>query len=173
MECIKTFPYSRSGFIERTKDMSLQALFDTSTATKQLAAMVDRVTYLGVSELLLGITLVSLRSLDIDDACITGALLERQIDGLEGSRWKDGVRIAVGQMLVDVLGLYGPEMPIRRARVLLKCMEFAYHAGPDAIAEIGTPKEIGNEVERLLLAQVSCLNPNTVCFTTHMGEIGL
>jgi separase len=158
MECIKTFPYSKSGFIERTKDMNLQALFDTSAATKQLAAMVDRVTYLGVCELLLDVTSVSLRSLDINDAYITGALLERQIVGLEGSRWKDGVRIAMLQLLIDVLGIYGPDMPIRRARVLLKCMEFAYHAGPEAIAGIGTPEEIGSEVEKLLLAQVGCLS---------------
>jgi separase len=119
--------------------------------------MVDRVTYLGICELMLAATSVSLRSIELD-ACIIGALLERQIDGLEGSRWKDGVQNAVGQLLLDVLDVYGPDMPVRRARVLLKCLEFGYHAGPEAVVAIGTPEEMGSEVERLL-SQVSYLFP--------------
>lgn len=128
--------------------------------------MIDRVTYLGVCELLLDAPLVSLRSIEIDDACITGALIERQIDSLEGSRWKEGVQNAVAQLSMDVLGMYGPDMPVRRARVLLKCMEFAYHAGPAAVVQIGTPEEMGSEVERLL-SQVSslCFAPRTFLLT--------
>lgn len=124
---------------------------------KQLATMVDRVTYLGICELMLDATSVSLRSMEIDDACIVGALLERQIDSLEGSRWKQGVHNVVGRLLIDALTIYGPDMPVRRARVLLKCLEFAYHAGPEAVLAIGTPEEMGSEVERLLLSQVRCL----------------
>ena len=117
----------------------------------------NRFTYLGISELLLDVRSVSLRSIGIDDRPITGALLEQQIDSLEGSKWKDGVQIAVAQLLKDALDAYALYMPVRRARVLLKCMEFAYHAGPEAVAEIGTPEHMGTEVERLLQSQVSCL----------------
>jgi separase len=154
VECIKTFPYLKSGFTGRTKDMSLQSLFNTSSATKQLATLIDRVTYIGVCELLLDATSVSLHSIEFDAPCITGVLLERQIDSLEGSKWKDGVQNAVVQLLTDVLSVYGPDMPIRRARVLLKCMEFAYHAGPEVVAGIGVPERMGSEVETLLLSQV-------------------
>lgn len=128
-----------------------------SNATKQLATMIDRVTYLGVCELLLDNSLVSLRSIAVDDPCIIGALLERQIDSLESAKWKEGVQNAVAEMLIDVLGVYGLDMPIRRARILLKCMEFAYHVGPEAVGKIGTPEEMGSEVERLLLSQVGFL----------------
>ena len=119
--------------------------------------MVDRVTYLGACELMLDATSVSLRSMETNDPCIIGALLERQIDSLEGSRWKEGVQSVVSQLLLDVLAIYAPDMPVRRARVLLKCLEFAYYAGPEAVLAIGTPKEMGSEVERLLGSQVSHL----------------
>jgi separase len=170
VECIKTFPYLKSGFIGRTKDTNLLGVFDTSNATKQLATMVDRVTYLGVCELLLDVTSVSLRSIEFDAPCITGALLERQIDSLEGSRWKDGVQRAVVQLLSDVLAVYGPDMPVRRARVLLKCMEFAYHVGPEAVAGMGTPEGMGSEVERLL-SQVGRLYHRARNFLTNMLEL--
>jgi separase len=117
--------------------------------------MVDRVTYLDIGELR---WMLARRSIEIDDACIIGALLERQIGGLGGSRWKDGVQNAVGQLLIDVLDSYGPDMPVRRARVLLKSLEFGYHPGPEAVVAIGTPEEMGSEVERLL-SQVSYLFP--------------
>lgn len=100
---------------------------------------------------------LSLVSMDIDDPAVTGALLERQIDSLETSRWKEGVQSIVAYLLTDALKVYGPNMPVRRARVLLKCMDFMYHAGPEVMARVSTPEDMGNEVEKLLQREV-CLS---------------
>lgn len=61
---------------------------------------------------------------------VVGAILERQIDGLEGSSWKNDVRILVNRLLEDALEVYGDKWPIRKARILLRCLEFSYYAGP-------------------------------------------
>ncbi|KAJ6597043.1 cysteine peptidase C50 [Mycena vulgaris] len=163
LDCVKGFPYSLHGFVEHTHRATLETVFEASPAVVQLGTIVDRVTYLGACELLLTPGKVSLLSLGLD-ANITGALLERQIQSLDGSRWKESTRSVVQAFLHAALDVYGEmEMPVRRARTLVRCLEFAYHAGPEALASLGSPSEMGDEVERILvrknLGQDSDLSP--------------
>ena len=72
-------------------------------------ATIDRVTYIGACELLLPPEGVSLRSPQsfaasddgnpVMDPRVVGVLLERQIDGLQLSQWKEGVRGAFVELL--------------------------------------------------------------------------
>jgi hypothetical protein len=151
----------------------------SSSAVKQLVGLVDRVSYLGACELLLPPEDVSLLSainsasskdgshsanpISLDPA-VTGALLERQLDSLEPSRWKEGIRGVFIQLLKDCLQIYSDStpsdaesMPIRRARVLVRCMEFAYHdEGKDPCPEVGcgSVEEMALQIERLAACQV-------------------
>lgn len=116
--------------------VSPQSLFDTKH--KQMGAIIDRATYMGVSDLFKPPTQISLKDVMIplyeNDSrfgrIIVGAILERQIDGLEGSSWKDDVRRLVNTLLEDALEVYSHHWPIRKARILLRCLEFSYYAGP-------------------------------------------
>ncbi|GLB42455.1 putative peptidase family C50 [Lyophyllum shimeji] len=153
LRCVKTFPYCAAGFAARTAETTLPALFELSSGTKQLGTIVDRVTHLSGCELLLHPTAVSLVSLQISDPGVTGALLERQIDSLESSRWKEGVPAITAQLLKDALQVYRMDMPVRRARVLVKCMDFTYHAGPGVMVGMDSPEIMGGEVEKLLLGE--------------------
>ncbi|KAG6920238.1 hypothetical protein DXG01_005007 [Tephrocybe rancida] len=148
--CIKTFPYTICGFSQRIANTGVSSAFELSSATKQLATIIDRVTHLSACELLMESSAVSLKSLGLTDAGVTGVLLERQIESLESARWKDGVPMTISHLLHDTLDVYGPEMPVRRVRVLLKCLELMYHSGPNMMSRIGSPEETGAEVEKLL-----------------------
>ncbi|KAJ7510027.1 cysteine peptidase C50 [Mycena galericulata] len=151
LECIRGFPYSSSGFVQQTHRACLGTVFETSPAVVQLGTIVDRVTYLAACELLLAPENVSLLSLGLSDTIIAGALLERQIQSLDGSRWKESTRAALQALLHAALEIYGQaEMPVRRARTLVRCLEFSYHAGPEALADLESPSEMGEEVEHLL-----------------------
>ena len=146
------FPIGEAGFVKRTGSGSLHSVFDASAGTKQLGGIVDRVTYLGACELLLESPQVSLRSIGMGDKNITGVLLERQLEGLQGNRWKVHVQVVVRGPLGNALAVYGEEeMPVWRARVLLKCLDFAYHAGPEGIAGLESPEE---EIGRLVQSEV-------------------
>ena len=124
------FPIGEAGFVKRTGSGSLHSVFDASAGTKQLGGIVDRVTYLGACELLLESPQVSLRSIGMGDKNITGVLVERQLESLEGNRWKVDVQVVVRGLLGDALAVYGEEeMPVWRVRVLLKCLDFVYHEG--------------------------------------------
>ncbi|KAJ7741576.1 cysteine peptidase C50 [Mycena maculata] len=163
LDCIKGFPYSSNGFAKHSHRVPLGTVFETSPAVAQLGTIVDRVTYLGGCELLLAPDSVSLLSLGLDTN-IAGALLERQIQSLDGSRWKESTRTVLQAFLRAALEAYSEaEMPVRRARTLVKCLEFSYHAGPEALAHLGSPSEIGEEVGRILdrknLGQDSDLSP--------------
>ncbi|KAJ7449960.1 cysteine peptidase C50 [Mycena latifolia] len=164
LDCVKGFPYSLNGLVKQTQLATLGTVFEASPAAVQLGTIVDRVTYLGACELLLAPEKVSLLSLGLDDANITGALLERQIQSLDGSRWKESTRSVIQAFLHAALDVYGEmEMPVRRARTLVRCLEFTYHSGPEALASLGSPSEMGDEVERILvrksLGQDSDLSP--------------
>ena len=61
------------------------------------------------------------------DPRVVGVLLEQQIDGLQPSQWKEGVRGVFVKLLTDSLEVYeAASLPIRRCRVLIRCMAFAY-----------------------------------------------
>ena len=154
MECIRTFPYSTSGFIQRTAEANPGVLFDVSSGTKHLASIIDRVTHLGACELLMEPAKVSLASLSVAEDAVAGALLERQIGSLETSRWQEGVPAVVERLLQDALQVYGTQMPVRRSRTLLKCLEFMYQAGPDQMSNLGRPEDLGQEIVELLQREV-------------------
>src|SRR6266545_615432 len=173
------FPYSSSGLVERTNTLAPDAVFgeDSSTAIKHLVALMDRTTYLGACELFLPPDQVSLRSystkgVDYQDFSITGALLERQLFSLEPSQWKEGVRNVMLHLLKDALEIYScgtgagaggssvVVMPIRKARVLVHCLEFAYRDSTTAVESVSmfrfeNVEEVAGEVERLCTMQVS------------------
>ena len=145
---------------------------------KQLVSLVDRISYIGACELLLPTEEVSLKSAvnctatpgtshganpTIVDPRIVGALLERQLDSLESSRWKESVHGVFVRLLRDALDVYRVKdnisngMPVRRARVLVRCMEFVYRDhGQDEWSAFGFANvdEIGCEIERLVMMSV-------------------
>ena len=150
---------------------------------KQLVSLVDRMSYMGTCELLLPTEEVSLKwavncaatpdtshgaNPTIVDLRTVGTLLERQLDSLEPSRWKESVRGVFVQLLRDALDVYRVEdisngMPVRRARVLVRCMEFVYRDrdhGQDEWSAFGfaNVEEIGCEIERLVMMSVRFLS---------------
>jgi hypothetical protein len=133
-------------------------MFSSPGRLKQLGVIIDRLTYIGTCELLLQPHEVSLKTpLEACglDPSIIGALLERQVDSLEGSLWKEGVQNMVRSLLGDVVGVYsaaGPavDMPLRRARVLIRSLEFGYKAGGCVGGSVRHPDDIGEESGELL-----------------------
>lgn len=138
-------------------------------------ALVDRVTYIGACELFFLPEEVSLhttlrRAASIQDAqsrldpSIVGILLERQSCSLQPSKWKEGVRAISIQLLKDALDIYHSKaedgsmiMPIRRARVLIQCLEFLYRdSSTDLICTFGfvSVEEMAKEIEHLCTMQV-------------------
>ena len=66
------------------------------------------------------------------DPRVVGVLLEQQIDGLQPSQWREGVRGVFVKLLRDSLDVYdAASFPIRRSRALLRCMAFAYRDSGD------------------------------------------
>ena len=135
---------------------------------QQLLGLVDKVSYLGACDLLLSPEEVSILSTVTNPApgldpaslepSVAGALLERQLDGLEPSRWKDGVREIFIKLLQDALKVYGGAMPVRRARVLVRCMDFVYREQTQAVCvDLGfvDVEAMAQQVEELALMQVS------------------
>jgi len=130
---------------------ALSVVFSSSVSLKQLAIIIDRATYIGTCELLLQPSEISLkRPLEASglSTTVVGAILERQIEGLEGSLWKESVQKVVKALLADASGAYPQgDMPVRRARILILCLEFGYRAG-DGVSR--HPDDIGEETEELL-----------------------
>ena len=177
-QAIATFPFTSTGLSEQTDTLAIGVLFgpECNTAVSQLLGLVDRVTYMGTCELFLPPEAISIRSCmqnsngDHNESFrlendIIGALLERQLISLEPSRWKEGVRAVFVGLLRDVLEIYSVQdgnglllMPIRKARMLCRCLEFAYRdSSVDGISSLGygTAEEVAMEIERLCTLQVS------------------
>jgi separase len=93
---------------------------------------------------------------------IIGVILEKQIDGLEGSIWKENVRNLVNRLLEDALEMYGDRWPLRRVRILLRCLEFSYYAGPRE--HNWNPDDILKQVVGLLRQEV-----NVCCVSFSVG----
>lgn len=140
-----------------------------SPKLKHIADITDRLTYVGLCDLYLDPHAVSLKThlkesfgfhkdAESTHDAIVGALLERQIESLEGSRWKPAIRTAVNKFLGDLLEVYKPlQVPLRRARALLKCLEMVYHtqdgSEPDVPDNINTG-ETAVEADTLLMKEV-------------------
>jgi len=179
---VLAFPYSCSDLQAQTDLLAPDALFrtDDSCPVKQLMALVDRVTYIGACELFfppeevsLHTTLRNAASLQYKqshlDASVAGILLERQYCSLHSSRWKEGVQAISIQLLKDVLEIYHSKaedgstfMPIRRARVLIRCMELVYRDSVNSICTFGfvSVEEMAREIEYLCTMQVA------ICFSS-------
>ncbi|KAM6503193.1 cysteine peptidase C50 [Amanita muscaria] len=161
VECIKAFPYNACGFVKKAQRLSLTALFESTPALRQLGSIIDRVTYMATAELFLEPVKVSLSHpslwIGVDEPSddVIGTLLERQICSLESSRWKSDVKLVLARLLLDANEKYPRNVtPVRKARLLLRWLEFAYHGG---LAEErfrdfqgGTVTEVAEEVESLL-----------------------
>ena len=163
-----TFPFTSSCFEAQTDATSVGDIFgqSASSSVKQLLATIKRVTYIGACELLLRPEGVSLRSPQrfaafddgnaVMDPRVVGVDLEQQIDGLQPSQWKEGVRSIFVKLLRGSPEVYdAASFPIRRSRVLIRCIAFAYwDSGDDWAVTLGNVQEMGSELERLLIAQV-------------------
>ncbi|KDQ52064.1 hypothetical protein JAAARDRAFT_40451 [Jaapia argillacea MUCL 33604] len=161
VQSILSFPLSEPPLLQLVNSSLPSQMFEMSPVHRQLGVVVDRVTYMGVCELFKAPEDVSLKSAlqqlygVAELSSVVGALIERQIDGLEGSIWKENVRTATKCLLLDALSVYDQQKrPVKRARVLLRCLEVTYKGGQDAsgLDEVsGRPLgDVGQEVEALL-----------------------
>ncbi|CAA7261156.1 unnamed protein product [Cyclocybe aegerita] len=166
-QAIRSFPFSSSGLTTQSEMLSPDSLFGSSSnaVVKQLVSLIDRVSYLGACNLLLPPNEISLRSnvhgsaSPLLDPATVGILLERQLDSLEPSRWKDGIRGVSVKLLRDALDVYdlrtpdGSRLtPVRRARIVVRCMEFVYRSpGDEAVSIFGfsSVEDMGKEIESL------------------------
>lgn len=160
IQSIKSYPYADASVIHLTGTGGIRSVFDSTSGLKQLATIIDRNTYIGACELLLSSSDVSLQhpleSAGLDCALV-GAILERQLDCMEGSLWKEGVHELCQTLLQHALKVYSAQdMPIRRARVLVRCLRLSYKAGGEISGS--HPDDIGDEVEELLSREVYFLH---------------
>jgi separase len=98
------------------------------TEHQQLAAMIDRLTYMGAAELFLEGDTSLLRPLQSRGVhpLVIAAIIDRQKRSLEESKWKPKVRKVVKGLLDDLSSLYdAAEYPIRRARANIWKLEMA------------------------------------------------
>ncbi|KAI0918289.1 hypothetical protein AcV5_002308 [Taiwanofungus camphoratus] len=184
LECMRAFPFCQASFMQLTRTSSLAHAFEASSTLRQMGNIVDRVTYMGVCDLfrdsaelsaktwLEGVAMMN-DSADCMEStqtwkCVVGALLEKQAVGLEGSRWKPGVRKVMQTLLSHALDIYSAsERPIRRARVLLTCLELAYYTPTGASDSLCRITEIGGEVRALLLVENVGYDAELVQFRTQ------
>ena len=172
IKAIRSYPFFKQASNDATQliaepSSSPRLLFEDSGSYKLVATLVDRITYLGVSELLLSPAEVSLKHYlssglletgEVGDATnnlLIGALLERQVFSLQASLYKPDVRKAVRNLLDDALSVYDAEsVPIRRSGILVLCLEVRYRDVEGGLQD-GDVEDIGREVESLLSREVS------------------
>ena len=185
-ECVKAFPFATPSFFESASSHSATAVFESNASLKHVASIIDRLTYTGVCDLLLHPRAVSLKSrlsqchipegVRLEPAIarriITGLVLERQIDSLDACRWKEHGRKAIRSLLDEVLTIYlMQEMPIRRARVILKLLEYihsSYDTTPDLTSSY---EDLGTEAELLLTQRNVGLDSGLVHFRSRYRAI--
>ncbi|KAI5895597.1 uncharacterized protein SCHCODRAFT_01122301 [Schizophyllum commune H4-8] len=167
-QAISSFPYDRSRLAEVLGGTTASEAFTASDSLKHLAAIVDRVTYIGACELLLQPQTVSLRDIGLCDAGIVGALLERQIQSLASLRWKESVRAIVRHLLLELLDVYEEAlMPLRRIRTLLMCLEFKYHCNPEEGFGFKSPWDLSVEIQGLLASETMARDVGLLTFTAQ------
>ncbi|KAG0699186.1 peptidase family C50-domain-containing protein [Suillus ampliporus] len=154
MESVKTFPYASSGLEDLARSATPTNAFSANASTKQLGAIIDRFTYTATCELFLPPSEVSLLAALRPGAIsneVLGLLFERQVSTLEPCLRKDDVQIIVRTLLHDALGAYqAPGLPLRRIRVLLKCMEFLWKVNAKTY---WTAEQLGEEILHLLTVE--------------------
>ena len=163
------------------------AVFEASPVLQQLGKLLDRVTYMGACDLFLEPDAISAKSWytsaanvgegDVQLKAFVGALLERQVASLDGSRWKKGVDRVVQHLLRHALVLYeAAAFPIRRARIFLQLLEGAYYATDERSGGkiLGMPVEdVGTQVRALLNCEVSSKLPSPLMRADFVAASGL
>jgi separase len=151
-QAVKAFPFSE--FTTQALMGGPSVVFNGSSSLKQLGTIIDKLTYLGSCELLLEPSRVSLKiTAAAYPPAITGILLERQLDSLNGTIRKEDVQELCMQLLADAKNVYREdEMPIRKARILVRALDLMYHTGSHGPEN---SEEIGKEAEKLLTRTVS------------------
>ncbi|KAG1775528.1 peptidase family C50-domain-containing protein [Suillus placidus] len=158
VESVKAFPYGSSSLEHLARSKTSTNAFSANAGTKQLGGIIDRLTYTATCELFLSTSEVSLHTSlkpGIISDEVLGLLLERQISTLEPCLRKDGVQTIVRGLLRDALSVYkATVLPLRRARVLLKCMELLWKDGNANDGETcWTAEHLGEEVLNLLTVE--------------------
>ncbi|KAF9445711.1 hypothetical protein P691DRAFT_734529 [Macrolepiota fuliginosa MF-IS2] len=164
LQSLAAFPYSLHDLIQASDKIPPSSIFtspSTSSQFKQLAAIIDRVTYIGLSELLISAEQVSLQhslskcttSNTLKDPRVVGILVEQQVESLEQRGFKDSIQRAIRSLLESALKVYdeGTGMPLRRARVTLRLLEVLYRA--EDVPAFQHIQAMAQEVEVLLSAE--------------------
>ncbi|TCD70963.1 hypothetical protein EIP91_000870 [Steccherinum ochraceum] len=175
LQAIKSYPFFKSSFVDVARRTPAALLFSSfpaasetlpssspfhPAAVTQLGILVDRITYMGTCELLLEPREISLRSSfnfqDDTTRIIVGALLERQVQSLESSRYKSTVKKTMSALLGDALDSYPLEgnMPLRRSGVWLKWLEGSYFGGEEFDGIQVNAEGICQEVTQLLSREI-------------------
>ncbi|KAH6918185.1 cysteine peptidase C50 [Coprinopsis sp. MPI-PUGE-AT-0042] len=157
-KCIQVFPFDDVEILSRTNKLCLEGVFNEdgdsqggTSLVKQLTNLLERVTHVGASELLLGPEEISFKSFLSSpgqmDAKLVGVLLEFQYDSLLPNRHKDGARDVLMGLMKDTLDVYDAGVyPVRRSRVLLKCLEFFYRDGGESdLGDLGSVERMIKE----------------------------
>ncbi|TFY60535.1 hypothetical protein EVJ58_g5088 [Rhodofomes roseus] len=169
VEAIKIFPLDIASLGEELGSSTASAVFEASPPLQQLAKILDRVTYMGACELFLEPDVISAKhwypvalgspspNAASQHKALVGALLERQVASLEGSRWKKGVDRIVQQLLRHALAVYEAALfPVRRARIILQLLEVSYYTRDerDSGKVLGmSAEDVGTQVRALLSCQ--------------------
>lgn len=182
LQSVRTFPYARFPTVTGADPLN-----NSAGALRQLASVIERLTYMATCELFLPPSGVSLRSVfegsvittclpactDINSsqlndmqlqAAITGTLLTHQLDILEALMHKDGVRDAMVCILQDLLVVYDSKWSaVRRARAILSLLRILWkddniaHKGGEGIHQWNA-QTLGCEVLTLLEQRVRSCN---------------
>ncbi|KAJ3827682.1 cysteine peptidase C50 [Lentinula raphanica] len=135
VQSVRNFPYSAFANLDK---MLFSEIIKLSPGVKELRSVVDKLTHLGASELMLKAVDISMQSVDLPgsvDPSVIGILLEWQIQSLDNVRWKEGIPEILVSLLKGVLHLYrGENMPVRSLRVYAKVLELHYR-GPVTMSE--------------------------------------
>ncbi|KAI0674723.1 peptidase family C50-domain-containing protein [Trametes maxima] len=145
---VKAFPYARYDVVARATSSTVRALFDAESegaaSLKHLGTLVDRVTYMAACELFHAPAEVPVAAwADFPDvgagastdaergraqASVVGALMERQLAGLEECRYKQGVREVLHALADGAQRVYEDAgLPVRSSRVSVKKLEMLYY----------------------------------------------
>ncbi|KAI9061528.1 hypothetical protein FKP32DRAFT_1654199 [Trametes sanguinea] len=159
---IKTFPYGIHDVANLAGKMPPSVVFESNSALKHLAALIDRVTYMSTCELFHPPESVPVcawpdfTNMAEDEhtrTAIMGVLMERQLASLEECRWKSGVRQAMDGIAAGAERAYEQAgYRVRRARVLVRKLEMGYY-GEVGDDQYGSAKRLGDEVESLLASE--------------------
>ncbi|KXN84922.1 Separin [Leucoagaricus sp. SymC.cos] len=155
------FPYALYDLPTETGKIPPSRIFSSSKTSipfAQLAAVIDRVTYIGLNELLLSVDQISFQhslssSESMRDPRLIGILIEEQVKSLEQRSTRDSAQKSIRALLESALKVYSKElnMPVRRARVTLRLLEVLYRI--DNTLPFGEIQAMAQEIDTLLLTE--------------------